>query len=116
MVNVHDHAHTLARALKESAEYRAYAAAKARMKGNNTAEQMVADFHKKQLELQAQAVQGKEPTAEQKASLERLYGVIQGHSDARDFILAEQRLGVLLNDVYKIIGQAVDLEAPGLGT
>lgn len=114
MMNVHDYAHSLARALKESTEYRAFRAAKDRVKDNSAARQMIDDFHKKQIELQSLALQGKEPTREQQEPLQRLYGVIQGHADVREFLAAEQRLGVLLSDIYKIIGDAVDLElAPG---
>lgn len=113
MINVHDHAHTLARALKESPEQKAFKAAQTRIKAKPSAEQMVADFHKKQMELQALALQGKEPTAQQKEALERLYGIIQGDADVRDYLMAEQRLGVLLNDIYKIIGEALDVQPPG---
>lgn len=112
MVNVHDFAHSLARALRESPENRAFQAAKAKIKGRSAAEGMIADFHKKQLELQAQAMQGKEPSEEQKAALEQLYGVIQGDSDVREYLMAEQRLGVVLNDVNKIIAEAIEADAP----
>lgn len=108
MINVHDYAHNLARALKESPEVRSLSVARAKINGNSAAEQMVADIHKRQLELQTYAMQGKEPPAEQQEALERLYGVIQGHADVRDYLMAEQRLGVLMNDIYKIIGNAID--------
>lgn len=114
MINVHDYAHNLARALRESPEVRSFSAAKAKIKGNSPAEQMVADIHKRQMELQTLAMQGKEPSPEQKEALERLYGVIQGHPDVRDYLMAEQRLGILLNDIYKIIGDAVDLDLSAL--
>lgn len=110
MINVHDYAHSLARALKDSPEYKAFQGAKQRVKGNATAESMIADFHKKQYEAQLVMMEGKELPAAQKEALERLYGVIQGHADVRDFLMAEQRLSVLLNDVFKIIGDAVELE------
>lgn len=115
MVNVHDHAHSLARALRESSEHRAYQAAKERLKGNQNARQMIDDFHKKQIELQSLVMQGKEPSQEQKDSLQRLYAIVQSHTEAREYLAAEQRLAVLVGDIYKIIGEAVDLEGlPGL--
>jgi cell fate (sporulation/competence/biofilm development) regulator YlbF (YheA/YmcA/DUF963 family) len=112
MVNVYDYAHSLARALKESPEYRAYQSAHVKVKTKPSAEQMVKDFHKKQIELQSLALQGKEPTQAQKDALERLYGVISGDSDVREFLQAEQRLSVILNDVYKILGDALEIESP----
>jgi cell fate (sporulation/competence/biofilm development) regulator YlbF (YheA/YmcA/DUF963 family) len=110
MENLYDHAHHLARALRESDAFKAFQAAKAKIKGKGSAEAMIADFHKKQLELQTQALQGKEPTTEQKESLERLYGVISGDLDVREYLTAEQRFMVIINDVYKILGEAIDAD------
>lgn len=114
MVNVYDYAHSLARALKECPEHKAFQAARGRLKGKPAAEQMVKDFHKKQLELQALALQGKEPTAGQKEALERLYAIIQGDVDVREYLMAEQRLSIILNDVYKILGEAIEVDLTGL--
>lgn len=112
MVNVHDHAHSLARALKECQEYKAFQAAKSRIKGKGSAEQMIADFHKRQMELQTQVLQGKELTPEQQDGLQKLYAVLAQDPDIRDYLMAEQRLGTLLSDVYKIIGEAVEIDLP----
>ena len=114
MVNVHDYAHNLARALRESPEYKAFAAAKARVKENATGRQMIKDYHNKQLEVQSEVLQGKEPSAAQQEGLQRLYTIIQGSADVRDYLQAEARVGTLLNDIYRILGEAVDLElTPG---
>lgn len=113
MVNVYDYAHSLARALKESDEYRTLQSTRNRLKAKPSAEEMVRDFHKKQIDLQTLMMQGKEPPKEQREALERLYAVIQGDSDVREFLMAEQRFSVILNDVYKILGEAVDVDIPG---
>lgn len=115
MVNVYDYAHNLARALKDSEEARAYQAALAKIKGKSSIESMIGDFHKKQFELQAQVLQGKELTESQKGALETLYGVIAQNPDAAAFLMAEQRLGSLVNDIMKIVGDAVQMESFGLG-
>lgn len=112
MVNAYDHAHSLARALKESQEYRAFQAAKERIKGKAAAEKMIADFHKRQMDLQAQVLQGKELTQEQREGFEKLYAVLSQDVDIKEYLIAEQRLGTLLGDVYKIIGEAVDVDLP----
>lgn len=112
MVNVYDHAHGLARALKECQEYTGFLAAKSRIKSKPAAEQMIADFHRRQMELQAQVLQGKELSPEQQEGLQKLYGVLSQDADIRDYLMAEQRLGTLLGDVYKIIGEAVEIDLP----
>ncbi|HLO03131.1 MAG TPA: YlbF family regulator [Symbiobacteriaceae bacterium] len=114
MVNVYDYAHSLARALKESEESKAYQAALAKIKGKTTIEAMIGDFHKKQIELQAQMLQGKELTDGQKGALESLYAVIAQNPDAAAFLMAEQRLGGLVNDIMKIVGESVQMESFGL--
>jgi cell fate (sporulation/competence/biofilm development) regulator YlbF (YheA/YmcA/DUF963 family) len=115
MVNVYDYAHNLAKALKDSEESRAYQQALAKIKGRTALESMLRDFHQKQFELQAQIYEGKEPTSEQKGALERLYTVIAQNPDAAAFLSAEQRLGNLMNDIIKIVGEAVEMESFGLG-
>lgn len=112
MVNVHDYAHSLARALKESLENKTFQAAKSRIKGKAQAERMIADFHKKQMELQAQVMQGKELTSEQQDGLQKLYAVLAQDADIRDYLTAEARLGQLLTDVSKIISEAVEFDLP----
>jgi cell fate (sporulation/competence/biofilm development) regulator YlbF (YheA/YmcA/DUF963 family) len=114
MVNIYDYAHSLARALKESQEYKTYQEALAKIKGKPV-EQMIADFHKRQLELQAQVYQGKQLTEAQKEGLQHMYGALAQHPDAAAFLRAEERLGTLLADITKIIGEAVEMETFGLG-
>lgn len=110
MVNIYDHAHSLARALKESQEYRALAAAREKIKGKSAVENMIKDYHSKQMELQSLQMQGKEPSEAQKAAFEQLAGIIQNSVDARDYLIAEARFGTILQDVYKIIGEAVEID------
>jgi cell fate (sporulation/competence/biofilm development) regulator YlbF (YheA/YmcA/DUF963 family) len=110
MVNVYDYAHNLARALKECPEYHAFQNARTRLKAKPAALEMVKDFQKKRLDLQAIVFQGKEPPKEQKEALERLLGVIQGDADVRDYLMAEERFGVIVNDVSKIISDAIGQE------
>lgn len=110
MVNVYDHAHSLARALRESQEYRTLVAAREKIKGNSAVENMIKDYHTKQMELQALQLQGKEPSAAQKAAFEQLASVIQSSVDARDYLMAEARFGTMLQDIYKIIGEAVEVD------
>lgn len=112
MINPYDQAHSLARALKESQEYKAFLTAKERIKGKASAEQMIGDFHKRQMDLQALVLQGKELTQEQREGFEKLYSVLTQDADIKEYLIAEQRLGTLLGDIYKIIGEAVEVDLP----
>lgn len=110
MINVHDHAHSLARALKQSQELLAFRAARDKVMARSSAKEMLADFEKKRLELQALAVQGIELTAEQQEGFQKLYDVIALDPDLQNYLQAEARLGQLLGDIYRIIGEAVDVQ------
>ena len=110
MVNVYDHAHSLARALKQSPEFQTFKAAREKVMARESARKMVEDFERRRLELQAQALQGKEPTAEQKESLQKLYEVVSMDGDVRNYLAAEMRFATILSDVQKIIGEAVEVK------
>ena len=76
---------------------------------------MLIDFRKQQLELQKQKLTGLEVAPEQEDKLEKLYQVISMNLTVKRFMEAEYRLGVLLQDVQKIIaGATADLFDPDL--
>jgi cell fate (sporulation/competence/biofilm development) regulator YlbF (YheA/YmcA/DUF963 family) len=110
MVNIYDYAHNLARALKECPENQAFQAAREKIKAKPAVQNMIADLQRKRLELQAQAMEGKEPSKQQQEALERLFGIAQQDPDAREFLMAEQRFMVIMNDINKIIAEAIDPE------
>lgn len=113
MVNVHDYAHNLARALKECPDYKLYAAARKKLESNAAGKKMVEDLHQRQMEVQASLLQGKEPSQQQQDAMQKLAATASSLPDVREYLMAEQRLGTLLNDVYKIISDAVDFEGAG---
>ena len=114
-MNPYDAGHSLAKALQESSEYKNFREAQDALKGDESARNMLIDFRKQQLELQKQKVSGLEVSEEQEDKLEKLYQVISINLTVKRFMEAEYRLGVLLQDVQKIIaGATADLFDPDL--
>ena len=107
-MNPHDAAHMLAKALKESADFKELKEAQAQLKNEETARKMLLDFRKMQLELQAQQLSGVEVAPEQEQKLEKLYEVINLNTLIKHFLQTEYRVAVLLRDVHKIIGEATE--------
>jgi len=105
-VNPYDAAHRLARALKESDEFKEFKKAQQELKADQTAKKMVLDLRGKQLELQRQKLSGLEVSKEQEERLQKLLEVVNMNLVAKRFIEAEYRAAVLLQDVQKIIGEA----------
>ncbi len=117
-MNPHDAAHTLAKALRESTDFKELKDAQIALKTDQSARGMLLDFRTEQLEMQKQQLSGIEVAPEQEEKLEKLFEVINMNSIIKRFLQAEYRVAVLLQDVHKIIGDAtadiLDPELMGL--
>lgn len=106
-MNPYDKAHELARAIQESDAYRAMKVAKDTIEPDEQAKRMLADFHMKQIQFEQKRIMGQEPGEEEQESLRKLYEILQLHSELRDYLMAEYQLGILMQDVQKILGDTL---------
>ncbi|MDR1701997.1 MAG: YlbF family regulator [Sporomusaceae bacterium] len=104
-MNIYDKTHELAKALKNSSEYKNLAAAQQSLNEDETAKKMVKDFLSKRMELETLAFTGKEDK-EKEEQLRKLYELINLNPKAGTYINAHMRLMQIMNDVYKIIGES----------
>lgn len=104
MVNPYDKAHELARALQESEEFRRLRDIRAKIRQDADADRMLNDFRRRQREWQNRLLSG-ESSDEDAKQLERLYDVVALHPLVRDLFDAERRAVVLMEDVYRIVGE-----------
>ena len=105
-MNPHDAAHNLAKALRESADFKELKDVQAALKADQSARSMLLDFRTEQLEMQKQQIAGVAVSPEQEEKLEKLFEVINMNLTIKRFLQAEYRVAVLLQDVHKIIGDA----------
>mgnify|MGYP003042831991 FL=1 len=70
---------------------------------------MMEDFHSKQLELQTKQMMGQEVTSEMMQSVQDLYQIIAKDPVAAEYLQAEMRFSVMMQDVYKILGEVVGI-------
>ena len=105
-MNPHDAAHNLAKALRESADFKELKDVQATLKADQSARSMLLDFRTEQLEMQKQQISGVAVSPEQEEKLEKLFEVINMNLTIKRFLQAEYRVAVLLQDVHKIIGDA----------
>jgi len=110
---VYDGAQTLAKLLAESEEYMQYKAARERAFENETTRGLLMDYHRQQLAAQAAAMAGTKDE-ESLQRLQKLGEILQMNPDASAYLMAEYRLSRMLGDVYKILGQAVDIDLGAL--
>ncbi|HWQ77989.1 MAG TPA: YlbF family regulator [Anaerovoracaceae bacterium] len=109
-MNVHDEAHNLARAIKDSFEYKEYARMKEAASRNEELAAMLNDFQSKQFEIQAKQMLGEELNQDLIAQVQSLTQIIMKDPLAFEYIQAMQRFSLLVNDVYTILGEVIKFE------
>ncbi len=106
-MNVYDHAHALAKALKESREYENYMEMKAKVSENEELSASLNDFQQKQFQLQAQQMMGAEGDASIGEQVQSLMQILMRDPLAAQYLQAEFAFTVMFSDVYKIIQDAI---------
>lgn len=113
-MNIYDKAHELARLIQDSDEHRHYEEVKKEIYANESDKRMINDFRKLQFEAQAAIFSGQEPAPELMDKLQKLGAVLQFNPKITEFFAAEYAMQTLAADMYKIIGDACDLETPAV--
>ena len=108
-MNVYDQAHGLAKAIKESEEFKQYDYLKKVIDQNGELSKMVKDFQAKQFELQAKQMMGEQMPADAMQQIQDLYQIIMKDPTAAQYIQAEMRFSLMMNDVYKILGEVMGM-------
>lgn len=111
-MNVYDQAHSLAKSIKESEEYQQYAGLKEVASQNEELSSMLNDFQGKQFEIQAKQMMGESLGEEMMAQVHSLYEIIMKDPLAAQYMQAEMRFSMLVNDVYKILGEVIQFGEP----
>ncbi len=110
-MNVYDMAHNLARAIKDSQEYKDYEAQKIEIEKNEDLSKMIKDFQAKQLELQLKQMSGESIQGDIMTSAQELYKIVMANPKASEYMQTEMRFSIMMNDVNKIIGEAIGVNA-----
>ena len=105
-MNVYDSAHGLAQAIKASGEFLEYDALKKQVDANPQISQMIQDLQTRQFELQAKQMMGEQLDSETMAQVQQLYAIVMRDPLAMQYMQAQMRFSIMMNDVFKIIGEA----------
>lgn len=106
-MNVYDLANNLASEMKKSQEFIKVQEAKKALDTDKEATKMVKDFNAQRRELEMQQLSGKEPNKEKLEKVQNLYNLLAANSIAIEYVQAEMRFQMMLNDVSKAIGEVV---------
>lgn len=108
-------AESLAEALAQSQEYKAYKEAKEELERHEAAKIMLRDFQRKQSALQRKVMAGEMPAEAEVQSLQDAYRLVVFNPYVRKVIEAEAVLSQLLAEIQAILARAVGIELPGEG-
>jgi cell fate (sporulation/competence/biofilm development) regulator YlbF (YheA/YmcA/DUF963 family) len=106
---VYDKANELARAIKESGEYKEMVQAKETLAQKQEHVDMIKDFMKIQMNIQTMNMLNQEVNDELKESFNLLYTSMMNIEACRKFLEAQNTFGRLVQDIYKIIGDACNV-------
>ena len=109
-MNVYDNAHSLARAIKESSEYKDYARLKAEVSVNAELSEMLNDFQQKQYSLQAQQMMGQDITPDMLSQVQELLQIIMRDPQAARYVQSEMVFSKMIADVYGILGEVIKFD------
>jgi cell fate (sporulation/competence/biofilm development) regulator YlbF (YheA/YmcA/DUF963 family) len=104
-MNIYDKAYDLARALRESNELKEMKQLNEQIEGDPDGKRMLDDFRQRQIELQQKMLSGEMPSQEEMEKMEKLYEVISLNPSLRRLFEAERRMGVIMEDVQRIISE-----------
>jgi len=107
-MNVHDKAHELARALRQSEAYLSFKEARERLEKDARALKMVKDFKQKQLEVQQSRLLGMEVPEEKLKSLDSMFQLLNQNPLIADYFRSEITFIQIVSDVQNILQKAIE--------
>ena len=106
-MTVYDEVNNLARAIRDSKEYKEYNEAKEELMKTPDLKVKVDEFEKIRYEEQLLAMQGEQQTAEKMKKLQELYEILVKNPSIKEYFDKEVRFNVMIADVNKIIGESI---------
>ncbi len=107
-MNVHDKAYELAKAIKESSEYKDMKEFRSIINGDVSSKSLLEDFRNRQNELQQKMAGGDMPPQEDMEQLQKLYEELALNPRISQLFDAERRLSIVLEDVQRIIAEPLE--------
>ena len=110
-------AHALARAIRESSEYKTYHSLKESVMADETQKALIKEYKKLQVSIQMGMMSGQNASTEDMQRFTGISSLLFSKPEVKDFLTSEMQLQVALADIMKIITEAadIDIELPGLG-
>lgn len=109
-MNVYDEAHNLARAIKESNEFKQFDEIRREVEKDEQVSSMLKDLQTKQMEIQAAQMTGQEVNPDTVSQMQSIAAMIATKPLAAQYVQAEGAFSVMVNDVFGILGEAMGMK------
>lgn len=109
-MNVYDAAHNLARAIKDSNEYKEYIEKHRSVFSNPKTKDIIEDFRKKAMEMQMAQMSGQEIDPSKAEDMKKLEEILLANPVISEFFSSEMKFGQIMNDIYKILGDSIEIK------
>ena len=106
-MTVYDEVNNLAKAIRDSKEYKEYKTLKDELMKTPELKAKVDEFEKIRYEEQLLALQGEKQSEEKMKKLQELYEILVQNPNIKEYFEKEVRFNVMIADVNKIIGEAI---------
>ena len=109
-MNVYDEAHSLAKAIKESNEFREFDRMRKLVDEDKDVTEMLKELQELQMQIQAAQVTGQQPDPELISRLQSVSTMASTKPLAAQYLTAQGAFTVMMNDVFGIIGEAMQIQ------
>jgi len=109
-MNVYEEAHNLARAIKDSNEFKEYDEKRKLMEADDDSNNMIKELQSLQLQIQAKQLAGEQADPDMVQRMQSLYTMVMTKPLATDYLQAEARFSIMMKDVYEILADVVKLQ------
>lgn len=110
-MNVYDEAHSLAKAIKESNEFKEFDRMREIVDNDKEVSDMLKELQELQMQLQAAQLSGQAPDKEITSRFQTLSTMVATKPLAAQYMQAQGAFMIMMNDVFGIIGEAMGVNA-----
>ena len=106
-MNVYDEAHSLAKAIKESNEFKEFDRIRKEVDNDKETSDMLKELTELQVQLQTAQMVGQQPDKDVFARFQSLNTMAMTKPLAMQYMQAQFALATMMNDVFGIVGEAI---------
>ncbi len=106
---VYDLAHKLGEQVKKSEEYREYQKLRQEIMEDKDTRKMITDYQNLNLQISSARAWGQEIDEDRQKKLDKLEELVRMSNKARNYLEAESRFSLMIQDIQKIIFEDLEL-------